>query len=107
MNFSVHSILIWCGAFFAAIVLALAEIKQFTAWSQVIYLWDLDADLVELIKDPHYPRFLIAYPGLLLREELSDFGFSLYISIFLHLIVCCGEILLRNILDLILYYFLG
>lgn len=82
MNFPVHSILIWCGAFFASIVLALAEIKQFTAWSQVIYLWNLDADLVELIKEPHYPRFLIVYPGLLLREKLSDFGFSLYISIF-------------------------
>ncbi|TXC65464.1 hypothetical protein FSC37_03235 [Piscinibacter aquaticus] len=56
--------------------------KVFEPWEQVAYLWDSNANPLFLIGHPHFPRYLVAYPGLVLEEVIPGRGFSLYMCAF-------------------------
>ncbi|MDG1463047.1 MAG: hypothetical protein P8R04_05695, partial [Gammaproteobacteria bacterium] len=65
--------------------LSLSELKVFQAWSQVTYLWNSGHPLLHFIGSFHFPRYLVAHPGLMLEEIFPGIGFSIYVSIFVTL----------------------
>lgn len=69
-------------AFFAVALATLLDVKVFNAWGQVQELWLSDVNPFLLIEHPHMPRYLVAYPGLVLEEVFPNVGFSLYIAFF-------------------------
>lgn len=64
-------------------VLTLSGIKEFSAWPQVLELWQGHATPASLIGHPHLFRYLVAYPGLLLEDAYPALGFSLYCCLFM------------------------
>lgn len=82
MNFSIRSSLVWVGAFFLAFIFSVTGVKEFSAWPQVIELWESGSYFADLTGHPHFFRFVSVYPGFLLEEYFPGGGFSLYISIF-------------------------
>lgn len=64
-------------------VLTLTGVKEFSAWPQVLDLWQEQATPASLVGHPHLFRYLVVYPGLVLEGVFPDRGFSLYCSLFL------------------------
>jgi len=73
------------AAFIFFAVFILTGVKSFSAWPQVMGLWQGSTSLYSLFGHPHLFRFLVAYPGLTLDAWLPEFGFSIYCSIFFFL----------------------
>lgn len=75
----------WLTAFAAAALLSFIGLKRFEPWDQVLDLWEGNVSplLLAVTGHPHFFRYLTAYPGFLWEESYPDFGFSLYISLFL------------------------
>lgn len=82
MNALIRSTLVWVGAFIFSAVLALSGFKNFSAWPQVLDLWDLDLPLEYLTEHPHFFRYLVVYPGFMLENYFGNYGFSIYLCIF-------------------------
>ena len=57
-------------------------LAKFEPWEQVTALWEQGLNPLEMVEHAHFYRFLIAYPGLKLKEYLSEIGFTYYILIF-------------------------
>jgi hypothetical protein len=68
--------------FLGAVLATFSGFKVFDAWDQVEILWESQANPLLMIGHPHLPRYLIAYPGFLLSENIKEIGFSLYLSLF-------------------------
>lgn len=58
-------------------------IFEFKSWPQIEDLHSSNMSLSELSDHPHFYRYLISLPGLLIEDYFFNFGFSLYISIFM------------------------
>ncbi len=74
-------------------------VKVFTSWDQVTVLWEADTNPLLLVGHPHMPRYLVAYPGFLLEEQLPGIGFSLYVAVFFAFNIA----LFRNIAILVIH----
>lgn len=64
------------------LILNISSLKVFYAWEQVSTLWNGNINPLSLFGHPHFPRYILAYPGFLLQELLPINGFSIYISVF-------------------------
>jgi hypothetical protein len=69
-------------SFTLAVFAALFELKTFDSWGQVTRLWEGEVNPLSNLLHPHMPRYLIVYPGFLLDEYGTGFGFSVYIAAF-------------------------
>jgi hypothetical protein len=65
------------------IFLNIFGLLQFESWSQVEDLYEYNSSLSALVDHPHFYRYIIALPGLILKHEYVEIGFSIYISIFM------------------------
>lgn len=71
------------AAFLFLVAFVFTGVKSFSAWPQVIELWQGGVSLESLIGHPHFFRYIIAYPGLALETRYPGFGFSFYCSLYL------------------------
>lgn len=60
----------------------LSGLVTFTSWPQVDLLHNARVDLDLLYSHPHFFRYLIARPGLMLADQVGDIGFSVYVAHF-------------------------
>lgn len=64
-------------------VLTLSGMKEFSAWPQVLDLWQERATPTSLLGHPHLFRYMVAYPGLLFEDIYPRLGFSLYCCLYM------------------------
>lgn len=75
-------------------ILNFTGILNFNSWPQIEEVHSSNLDLIDLRDHPHFYRYLISIPGLLARDYISEFGFSLYISLFM---ICSVAIIYRKL----------
>lgn len=66
------------NSFCIGLFLITTKIKAFAPWEQITIWWEGGYSPLLLLGHPHFYRFLITYPGLLLEDILPNFGFSFY-----------------------------
>lgn len=84
--------------------LALLDGFSFFAWQQVVDLYNYHAPFDALYGHPHFFRYLVAYPGLLLSDLYGEEMFSLYIVSFMTLSIYLMYYLLKDTKSLIILF---
>lgn len=69
---------------------------SFFAWQQVLDLYNYRVPFDALFEHPHFFRYLVAYPGLLLSDLYGEQMFSVYIVMFMTLSIYLMYYLLRD-----------
>lgn len=77
-------------------VMALLGGFSFFAWQQVLDLYNYHVPFDVLFGHPHFFRYLVAYPGLLLSDLYGEQMFSLYIVCFMAMSIYLMYYLLRD-----------
>ncbi|MFU1477803.1 hypothetical protein ACM25N_08875 [Roseovarius sp. C7] len=65
--------------------MAFLDVKAYEPWSQVLLLHNSDFSLYELTEHFHFARYLAAYPGLMLEDDLPGLGYSVFVSVIVSL----------------------
>jgi hypothetical protein len=76
--------------------LVLSGLIVFVAWQQVEDLHHARVALEVLYGHPHFARYLIARPGLMLADIMGPVGFSLYVANFAALSILLMYLMLRR-----------
>jgi hypothetical protein len=83
-------------AYLLFVGLVLSGVISFVAWQQVEDLHYARVALEVLYGHPHFARYLIARPGLMLSDTMGPVGFSFYVANFAALSVLLMYLLLRG-----------
>lgn len=65
---------------FLVMVPIVSGLMEFVSWPQVVALHQSNVDIQGLSGHPHFFRYLVALPGLLMEDWLGPIGFSLYVG---------------------------